>query len=447
MADVLDTEAPVVKADPPAVDKLVEIGVAGLKVATGYLYEEYLPQLRGLAGVRVYQEMSQNDAVVGAVLQALRLIIRAATWTVTPAADTPEAQAEAEFVESCIDDMSHTFTDFVDEALSMLAFGWSLTEIVLKLRTGPNEIDATRRSKYTDGRIGIRKLAPRSQDSLLRWEMQPDGGIAGMHQLPPTGGAAVFIPIERSLLFRTVSRKNSPEGVSILRTAYRPWYFKKTVEEFEAIGVERELAGLPVVSIPARYFTSTDPKDILVRQRYEKIARDVKFNEQGGLVVPSDMFPNPDGSLSTAPLVSVKLLSSAGQRSLDTDKIVSRHDRNIARSALAEFLMLGADARGSFALSKDKTDFFMRACSAIVDQITAPLNRYLLPRLWAYNGLNPDLMPQFSPGRVNPVDLAELGQFITSLAGAGMPLFPDDTLENYVRGAGGLPEKTAGASL
>ena len=31
----------------------------------------------------------------------------------------------------------------------------------------------------------------------------------------------------QALLFRTKSRKDNPEGRSILRNAYRPWYFKE----------------------------------------------------------------------------------------------------------------------------------------------------------------------------------------------------------------------------
>jgi hypothetical protein len=37
------------------------------------------------------------------------------------------------------------------------------------------------------------------------------------------------------------------------------------------------------------------------------------------------------------------------------------------------------------------------------------------------------------------VDLGQLGSFITALAQAGAPLFPDQTLETYLRGVAGLP--------
>jgi hypothetical protein len=212
------------------IDPFIQIGGTGLKEASGFIFEEYLPVLRGLQGIRTYQEMSQNDAVIGAVLSAISLMIRAVDWKVTAADDTPAAQAEAEYVDSLFTDMDHTFEDFLAEALSMLPFGWAYHEIVFKIRGGPYETDPRLRSKYDDGRIGIRKLPIRSQDSLLRWEFGPNNDLLGMHQLLPTGGSVIFIPIQKALHFRTTSRKDSPEGVSMLRNAYRSWYFKKTID-------------------------------------------------------------------------------------------------------------------------------------------------------------------------------------------------------------------------
>ncbi len=428
-----------IQGDPNA-KAFGEIGVSGLKVFSGYLNEEYQQELRGTQGIKIYRQMSETDPVVNAVLTAIILILRAVDWRVEPSNDSPEAEKEAEFARSLLDDMSHSWEDTVSEIMSMLTFGWSYHEIVLKRRIGPDSSDASTRSKFTDGRIGIRKLPIRSQDSLMRWQMQQDGGIDGLWQMPPQGGPLLFVPILRGLLFRTTSKKNNPEGVSILRAAYRPWYFKKTIEENEAIGIERELAGLPVVSIPAKYLAATaSDADKLVRTQYEKIARDVKFNQQGGLVIPSDHYPTAAGDPSPVPMVDVKLLSTGGRRAIDTDPIIARYNRNIAMSALADFITLG-DQKGSYALSKNKSELFLRACETYLNQIAAVLNRFLLPRIWAYNGLSYDLMPEMKPGRVAPVDLAELGTYIQQLAAAGAPLFPNQELSEHLADVAGLPE-------
>ncbi|MCC8945987.1 hypothetical protein H8A97_12980 [Bradyrhizobium sp. Arg62] len=428
-----------IQGDPNA-KAFGEIGVSGLKVFSGYLDEEFLPELRGQQAIKIYRQMSETDPVVNAVLTAVTLILRAVDWRVEPANSSAEAEKEAEFAQSLLTDMSHTWGDTVAEIMSMLSFGWSYHEMVLKRRVGPDQNDASTRSKYTDGRIGIRKLPVRSQDSLLRWEMQQDGGIDGLWQMPPQGGQTLFVPINRALLFRTTSKKNSPEGVSILRAAYRPWYIKKSIEDYEAIGVERELAGLPVVSIPAKYLAANaSPEDQKIRQAYEKIARDVKFNQQGGLVIPSDCFPQADGNPSANRLVKVELLTTGGRRAIETDPIIARYNRNIAMSALADFITLG-DQKGSYALSKNKSELFLRACETYLNQIADVMNRFMLPRIFSYNGISWDLIPEMKPGRVAPVDLNELGTYIQMLAGAGAPLFPNEELSKYLADAAGLPE-------
>ena len=129
-------------------------------------------------------------------------------------------------------------------------------------------------------------------------------------------------------------------------------------------------------------------------------------------------------------------------RAIDTDKIIIRHQTNIARSVLADFIMLGNQGRGSYAMSKNKTDMFLKACETFLNLIAAVLNRELLPQVWEANNLDMTLMLTFRPGRIAPVDLAELGGFLKDFAGAGAELFPDLDLENYVRDMVDLPKKT-----
>jgi hypothetical protein len=74
------------------------------------------------------------------------------------------------------------------------------------------------------------------------------------------------------------------------------------------------------------------------------------------------------------------------------------------------------------------------------------INRYALPRLFKMNGFPEDLVPKFVPDMPQRLDLDSLGAFIANLAKAGMPMFPNDELENWVRDAAGLPELDMDAS-
>jgi len=152
----------------------------------------------------------------------------------------------------------------------------------------------------------------------------------------------------------------------------------------------------------------------------QTILRDVKFNEQGYIILPSDTYPDKDGSPTNQRLVDVELMASNGTRNIDIDPIVRRYQHDIARSVLSEFLMLGGGNTGSYALSKSKTDLFLRALESYIQAIVDVLNKQLVERLWELNGLNYKLMPTIVAGDVAPHDLREIAAFLRNLNGANI---------------------------
>ena len=146
-----------------------EYGRIGQKRWEGQFYEEFLPELSGMRGIKVFKEMKENDDTVGAILFAIKMMIRQVEWHVEPGGDSAKDKEAAEFVESCMDDMQATWTDTISEILSFLPYGWSFHEIVYKRRMGKTK-NRRSSSKYSDGLIGWQKLPPRAQDTLYRWE-------------------------------------------------------------------------------------------------------------------------------------------------------------------------------------------------------------------------------------------------------------------------------------
>ena len=423
---------------PVRTGPMEELGVTGLKRVSGYIDEEFLPALRGRKAVRVYREMAANDSMVGALLFSIDKLIREVEWKVLPPEGGKEGEEAQEFLESCMEDMSHSWDDLIGEILSMLAFGWSWHEIVYKKRIGPWEKDPKKRSKYTDGRIGWRKIPIRAQETLMRWSFDETGGIRAMVQMAPPRYATTVLPIEKSILFRTSIAKGNPEGLSLLRSSYRSWYFKKRLEEFEAIGVERDLAGMPVGRVPADYLTAAKgtPQAKTV-DAFKKMVRGVRRDENEGLVLPTQYDPD-----TKQPLFDFELMSSGGTRQFDTNAIISRYEQRILMSVLADFILVGHEDTGSYSLHTDKTGIFRAALNAITKTIADTLNRYAVPRLFAVNGWKLDELPRFEPTNVDPPALDQLAAFISSTAGAGMQWFPDPELEKYIREIARLPEMT-----
>lgn len=414
-----------------------EVGSSGLRRWGGYVDEEFLPQLKGNKAVKVYQEMRSNDPVVGAVVFAVDMLLRQVTWRVDSSSDMFDDLLAAQFVEECMNDTSHTWDDLISEILSMLIFGWSWHEVVYKRRLG--DVRNPRfRSKHTDGLIGWRKIPIRSQETLFEWVFDEDGGIQALKQMAPPDFGVNTIPIKKSLLFRTLTHKNNPEGISILRNAYRPWYFKKRLEEIEGIGIERDLAGLPVAKIPAEYLmpnASDDEKAIA--EMFKKMVRNVRRDEQEGIVLPQAWDED-----TKQPLYEFELLNSGGTRAINIDGAITRYEQRIAMTILADFILLGHEKVGSYALSISKTGIFREALNAWAQSIAEVFNRHEIPRLFDLNGWKVKEYPRIVPGEVDPPDLNELGTFITALTGAGVALFPDEELEDFLRESARMPLKS-----
>lgn len=422
------------KAAPPV--NLEEFGVTGLPVFAGTIREEFLPSLTGPRAFKVYKEMSENDPTIGAILFIFEHLSRQITWDIQPFNETTDALEKADFVKGALfDDMSASWPDTLSEILSMLPYGWAYLEIVYKRREGDTS-DPTTRSAFSDGKIGWRKFAPRAQETLHSWVMDENGGIKAMNQQGPPDYKLRTIPIEKALLFRTRSAKNNPEGKSILRNAYRPWYFKKRVEEVEGIGVERDLAGLPVITGPENVnLFDTNPINRAAYEKAKAMVRQIRNDEQMGVVLNFGW--------------KLELLSTNGRRQFDTSKIIDRLDTRIAMSVLADFLMLGSKDVGSYALSADKTKLFTISLGSILDTIAATYNRHAIPRLMRLNGWNASECPKLVHGSAENIDLEKLSAYLKGLTEAGMAIFPtaDNRLERHLLEAGGLPTTSDDANM
>ena len=422
-------------------DMMLERGTSGLKKAGGYVREDVLVELVGLRGVAKYKEMKDNSAVVGACLYALECLVRNVKWTMKPVDTSPEAQKYADLLAGMLfDDLPMPWSLLLSEILSFLTYGWSWFEIVLKRRQGltpPDQPDGMPGlpSKFSDGLIGLGKLAPRSQDSLLRWEMTVAGELLGMHQLDPWAGRQAYIPYEKSLLFRPMSYKNSPEGRSILRSAYRDWYMITHLENVEGISAERDGTGLPLIGTPPQWWMpGASPMEAAQLEMVKRIGRNVRQDEQACIVYP--LIYDAAGNL----LVKFELLASPGAKTIDTDTIIQRYELRITQSMLCDLLFLGHEDVGSFALASSKSTTQAMSLGGYLTVIKDEFNRRLVPLLWRLNAFPPAMQPELAHGDIESIDLTELARFMLSFG----RIYNMQDLENHVRGLAGLPER-AGA--
>lgn len=405
-----------------------EVGLTGLRHFRGILDDEFLHVLKGKEGIAVYKEMANNDPVIGGVLHAtIQMMRKVPTSILTMGTSQKELEAR-EFVAQCFNDMNVSWQDTQTDIFSMLIYGWSYFEKIFKVRKGYSRNPKTQ-SRYDDGKIGFRKFAIRAQDTLDHWEIDESGGIHGMWQDAIDGNSGIgklrFISIDRSLLFRTLLNKNNPEGKSLLRSCYRPFFYKNNFEELVAIGVERDLVGLPIMVPPDGFNTANKTNEDLANG-VKRVLRNVRRDQQEGVLVP--------------PGWEFKLLSSPGQRQFDMESLLNYYDKRIAISLLGQFVLLGMERVGSFALATQQSDLFALSMQGWLGSIDEVVNRFAIDALLRLNNYeNLENPPYLAHGRIQEHSLDELSVFITRISKAGF-LTPDAETENLLRLIAGLTE-------
>ncbi len=372
-------EAAVNKAQP----QYTELGSVGLQHWGGVIQEEFLTELRGTNKLKIYRQMKSNSPVVAAMLRAISWILQSAKWSFEP--NTAKANEAADFLEECREDMDHSWADFLSEALSFLWTGWDLHEVIFKRRE--------------DGTVGWRKFAFRAQDTVDRWEFDDKGVATDFWQVAPPNYKAVKIPLSRCLHLRLTTEKGNPEGDSVLRSAYQSFYFARNIQAIEGIGVERDLAGIPVFYIGNDVSRNPDdPKSMY--HIAKEVGRNLRRDEQECVVIPAAKMGS---GAAPGDGVLLELLSSGGKREFDTGAIISRYETRMAMSVLAQWLMLGMNSIGSYALSQDQSDFFRLGLEGTITTFCEQFNKQAVDRLLA---VNPHINAKDKPKMVGKLSIA-----------------------------------------
>lgn len=434
-------------------------GETGLKGAReGFLNEEYLPELRGIPGMRKFREMQDSDPVIGGVIYAFKTLLARVNWRVKPADKDGKALEAAQFAEEVFfKDMALTWKETLSEIYSMLTFGFSLFELVYKIRDGALEEDrppANERdlrnwlerrknrnapgygSRYEDKKVGLHMLAPRAQETVWQWHFDREGTWLGIDQQTENSNGVVFLPYWKLANFRTDSYKNNPMGRSILRSAHTPYERKKVLEIAEGrLGMR--VSGIGQFDVPLEIMRADleqDPENATVWASITAMMKKVAKDQQGAFALPSDR--DDKGNR----LYDFNFKSPNSTKVIDLQAAIVRYESRIAMCCLADFMMLGQNGSGSNrALAEDKTEMFETTLNYFSDSVADVLNKQVLPRLWEINGFDPEIMPELQPSPVDKRDVAKLATFLKTLTEAGATIFPNPDLVDALFDEAQLP--------
>lgn len=406
--------------DTPERFRMGEIGNMGLNTFGGVPQTELKRELNFPQSITTFKQMQYHDAINSA-LTLYDNVLAKAQWKFLPPKDaTAEEKKQAEVINQAFHDMEHSWSDFISEVLTMNAYGFSVHEKVFRKRFKANG------SKYDDGLIAWKKLPIRSQESISKFLFSENGDeLTGVQQNinglnDPYGrysGKAgyVNIPVSKVLLFRQGKHRGDPCGKSLLRNAYLAWRFITVLEELEAVGVSREMHGIPMLKLPAQYLSAdASVEQKAIRSYYENAIRNMQAGSQAGVILPGNFDPD-----TKQPLFDLTLLSTDGKRSFDIDKIKTYYKNAIYTSLSADILIMGQGSTGSFALAQFKNSVTATAARHMAEIIKDVLQRDLIRQTYELNGWNVERMGTLDFDGMDELDLETFSKAVQRVGATG----------------------------
>jgi len=411
-----------------------ELGNSGLANPLGLIRDDFYRELEYPLAAKTFKNMTYHPTVSSAIT-VIEDTIRRVNWSVEAPKDaTPEMKVRTKYIESCMHDMDRTWAEYIQEFLSILIYGFSVNEKVWKRRTKKNN-----KSRHDDGLIGWKRLPSRSQASIKRWVWDDEGRdligvIQDLSQVKGgslrynVDGTLIGIPRSKFLHFRHNAQLDNPEGNSPLKQVFIPWSYLTTIEEYEAVGISRDMNGMPMIKLPPEYMAANASDDKKAVFEYMKqVIRNINANEQSGLVFPK--FVDPD---TKADAFEFSLVGTQGNKNYDTDAIIRRYEQKILMTFLADVLLLGHSAVGSNALASEKSSLLAVKVEAILAQIVDIINTDLIPHTFRMNGWDDTITPKLTFDSFEDTSLDEVGKLVQRAVSVGA-MSIDEPLSNYLR--------------
>lgn len=382
--------------------------------------------------VWTYTRMVREDARISSVLRAIGLPIRRTAWRIR------QNGARDEVTEFIARNLSLPIEGAADEdepqARTRGRFSWDkhLQQALMALRYGHSVFEQVYRleGEGANARAVLRKLAPRPQATIAKWNVDRDGGLVSIEQHPSSGftmtsgGLAIpaggpldsTIPVNQLIVYAHEPDPGVWIGNSLLRPAYKHWKLKDELMRIEAAAARRHGIGVPVMK--GNQSDSEDPERM---DELLAIASAFRGGETAGLAITEG---------------EEFAIASPSGTPMDPRRAIEYHDHQMALVALAHFLNLDGKG-GSYALASVQADTFVQSVQTVADDIRDTAQAHVVEDLVDLNFGEDEPTPLLVFDEIGSRQDATAAA-LQMLVNAGL-LTPDPRLEAFIRAATGLP--------
>lgn len=407
--------------------KWAEIGSVGLDVWSGFISEAYNAKLEWPTCYPLFNRIRRSDPEIAIVRQLFTALARRVQFRFEPGVEDPGEADElaVTFGNEALDDLDGGLRQFIDTLVSYVPFmGWGYWEVVPGLRRKdwrPPDDDPWR-SKFDDGRLGIRRLAWRDHSSFKQWSIdEATNRLYGMvqHDHP---NDEVTIPLDQSVHMIFGDAVN-PEGLSPLEAVWRLERIKYGLEIVQGIGFEHN----------AGYLDVTAEKDKLTNEDHAQIQKNARA-----------ILSATEGNFAAWPKGFAGKIVDVGFEAADSLLGAIQYYGVLKLQVfMMHWVALSTTTgTGSYAAKSEDTTMFVLYFNAMMEGFAEQLGQQLAPWLFdrnidAFPGL--EQKPKLVATKLDKtVDLGELTQWVDTLLRLGFPLADQDML--WIRERSGMPE-------
>ena len=429
--------------------KTVEVGQPNNVMTIGnFVRDQRKAELQMPNFLCTVDTMCGDDAVYTAI-DITNMLVLNSLYKGSFVSKTQKGKIAADYLNYCIRNMSSgTWMQAANNMATDIKYGFSLLNLVTEKR---------KYGKYK-GNYVIKKLAPRSQSSLYSWVWDNDfREVVGIVQKPMVKKSRTYGDFKDRISIGQINQgrfqttdypfissdnllhciynptNNNPQGDSPLLHCYAAWKEKSIVEQYEVIGVTKDMGGALVIRVPSDLIERAGdpaqyPNEAAEYDQLQTDAANLHAGKSTYIVLSSDVDP---ASKTKDFDIEFKGVDGGGKQ-YSTSAIIEQKRKSIYNVFGAGFLLLGQDGSGSFSLSTNQMSvhdqYAQRSTLWKVDVI----NTQLAPRLLALNNIELDWedMPQFEAADPTPANIEVISKAIQRLKSTGA-LTPEALREYY----------------
>lgn len=373
---------------------------------------------------KTYRDM-KLDGVISGSMGFIKGVVSNGTFHIEPHPKaTPAEKALTEKLNASLDNLDgYNKRQLIGNWLQALDYGCSLNEFTFKRVDGamvfdnisPIHLTSVNKFEMKGGKLLKLKLTATDNDGLLFDASTAQTEING----------------DKVLFFRIEPDSDFPLGKSLLYGCYTSWKTKKILQEYEAIGVAKNLSGVLEIKVPSDYLNkyTTEPASHEAMYVDQLLDQAEMLHAGKGSYILTASDTNANG----VPLFEVTTVGggSGNAHNYNVGESIGRYNKEILLSMQTTVLAMGAEGGGSFALSDNSTHLMSLFVEGIRSAISAEFAK-AIKQAFVLNGLPIDRLPTLSWSEIEPIDFDEFSRGMQRLVQSGTITATED-LEAWVR--------------